>query len=194
MVHNYFAALVRKGTTIGEHCRVGGEIEASVMHSYVNKYHEGFVGHSYICPWVNIGAMSCTSDLKNDYTTVKVPLRGQMIDSGLSKVGSFIGDHAKTAMDSMFNSGSSIGICTMVIPGGRLLPRNIPSFSSVMFGQLSDNWTLDAAIETARSMMNRRNQTLTITAERLLRIVHQRTEQERQNVLQYAMNHKVFHE
>ncbi|MEI6540667.1 MAG: hypothetical protein WCO86_14270, partial [Planctomycetota bacterium] len=98
------------------------------------------------------------------------------------------------AMDSMFNSGSSIGICTMVIPGGRLLPRNIPSFSSVMFGQLSDNWTLDAAIETARSMMNRRNQTLTITAERLLRIVHQRTEQERQNVLQYAMNHKVFHE
>ncbi|MCX7387099.1 MAG: putative sugar nucleotidyl transferase [Planctomycetales bacterium] len=189
-----FRALVRKGTTIGEHCRVGGEIEASVMHSYVNKYHEGFVGHSYICPWVNIGAMSCTSDLKNDYTTVKVPLRGQMIDSGLSKVGSFIGDHAKTAMDSMFNSGSSIGICTMVIPGGRLLPRNIPSFSSVMFGQLSDNWTLDAAIETARSMMNRRNQTLTITAERLLRIVHQRTEQERQNVLQYAMNHKVFHE
>ena len=186
-----FRALIRKGTTIGEHCRAGGEIEESIMHSYVNKYHEGFLGHSYVCPWVNIGAMSCTSDLKNDYTTVKVPQHGKMIDTGLSKVGSFIGDHAKTAMDSMFNSGSSIGVCTMVIPGGRLLPRNVPSFSSVTFGELAGDWTVDAAIEIARSMMNRRNQTLTLNAERLLRIVHQRTEQERQTAMQRAANRKV---
>jgi UDP-N-acetylglucosamine diphosphorylase/glucosamine-1-phosphate N-acetyltransferase len=186
-----FRALIRKGTTIGEHCRAGGEIEESIMHSYVNKYHEGFLGHSYVCPWVNIGAMSCTSDLKNDYTTVKVPLHGQMIDSGLSKVGSFIGDHAKTAMDSMFNSGSSIGVCTMVIPGGRLLPRNVPSFSSVTFGELSNDWTLDAAIETARSIMKRRNQALSLNAERLLRIIHQRTEQERQTAIQRSTNRNV---
>ncbi len=186
-----FRALIRKGTTIGEHCRAGGEIEESIMHSYVNKYHEGFLGHSYVCPWVNIGAMSCTSDLKNDYTTVKVPLQGQMIDSKIPKVGSFIGDHSKTAMDSMFNSGSSIGVCTMVIPGGRLLPRHVPSFSSVMFGELSSDWTLDAAIETARSAMSRRSQTLTIYAERLLRIVHQRTEQERQSALQRATDRRV---
>ena len=187
-----FRALIRKGTTIGEHCRAGGEIEESIMHSYVNKYHEGFLGHSYVCPWVNIGAMSCTSDLKNDYTAVKVPLQGQMVDSKIHKVGSFIGDHAKTAMDSMFNSGSSIGVCTMVIPGGRLLPRHVPSFSSVTFGELSADWTLDAAIETARSAMSRRGQTLTINAERLLRIVHQRTEQERQSALQRATDRRVL--
>ena len=187
-----FRALIRKGTTIGEYCRVGGEVEESIMHAYVNKYHEGFLGHSYVCPWVNIGAMSCTSDLKNDYSTVSVPIQGHMVDSGMNKVGSFIGDHAKTAMDSMFNSGSSIGICTMVIPGGRLLPRHVPSFSSVTFGDLSCDWSLESAIDTARSMMNRRNQTLTLSAERLLRIVHVRTEQERQIALERAMNRKAF--
>lgn len=186
-----FRGLIRKGTTIGEHCRVGGEVEESIMHSYVNKYHEGFLGHSYVCPWVNIGAMSCTSDLKNDYSTVSVPLQGHMIDTGMNKLGSFIGDHAKTAMDSMFNSGSSIGICTMVLPGGRLLPRHIPSFSSVTYGELSCDWSLEAAIDTARSMMTRRGQTLTLNAERLLRIVHQRTDQERQIALQRASNRKV---
>ncbi len=181
-----FRALIRKGTTIGEHCRVGGEVEESIMHAYVNKYHEGFLGHSYVCPWVNIGAMSCTSDLKNDYSPVKVPLQGQMVDSGMNKVGSFIGDHAKTAMDSMFNTGSSVGVMAMVIPGGRLLPRHIPSFSSVSFGNLACDWPLNAAIETAQSMMSRRGQSLTLKAERLLRIVHHRTEQERQAALRRA--------
>ena len=187
-----FRALIRKGTTIGEHCRAGGEIEESIMHSYVNKYHDGFLGHSYVCPWVNIGAMSCTSDLKSDYTTVKVPLQGHLVDSGISKVGSFIGDHAKTAMDSMFNSGSSIGVCTMLIPGGRLLPRHVPSFSSVAFGELSSDWTFEAAVETARSMMSRRNQTLTLNAERLLRIVYQRTEQERQAAMLRAADRRIL--
>ena len=187
-----FRALIRKGTTIGEHCRVGGEVEESIMHSFVNKYPEGFLGHSYVCPWVNIGAMACTSDLKSDYTTVRVPLRGSLIDTGLNKIGSFIGDHAKTAMDSMFNSGSSIGICTMVIPGGRLLPRHIPSFSAVTFGELNSDFSFDAAIDTARTMMSRRSQTLTPHAERLLRIVYHRTEQERQAALQRAADQRAL--
>ncbi|HQX53444.1 MAG TPA: putative sugar nucleotidyl transferase [Planctomycetaceae bacterium] len=186
-----FRALIRKGTTIGEHCRVGGEVEESILHAYINKYHEGFLGHSYVCPWVNIGAMSCTSDLKNDYSPVKVPLQGQMVDSGVTKVGSFIGDHAKTAMDSMFNTGSSVGVMAMVIPGGRLLPRHIPSFSNVSFGTLACAWPLNDAIETAKSMMSRRGQTLTLKAERLLRIVHQRTEQERQTALRRASEKQV---
>ena len=179
-----FRGLIRKGTTIGEHCRVGGEVEESILHGFVNKYHEGFLGHSYVCPWVNIGAMTSTSDLKNDYSTVRVPLQGQPIESGLHKVGSFIGDHSKTALDSMFNTGSSIGVMTMVLPGGRLLPRHIPSFCSVTFGELTCDWSIDTAIETARVVMQRRGQLLTVHAERLLRIVHQRTELERQTALQ----------
>ncbi len=181
-----FRALIRGGTTIGEHCRVGGEVEESILHGFVNKYHDGFVGHSYICPWVNLGAMSSTSDLKNDYSNVQVPLQGQSIDSGLDKIGSFIGDHSKTALDSMFNTGSSIGVMTMVLPGGRLLPRHVPSFSSVTFGELALDWPVDTAIETARIVMHRRGQVLTAHAERLLRIVHQRTELERQTALQRA--------
>ncbi len=186
-----FRALIRKGTTIGEHCRVGGEIEESILHSFVNKYHEGFLGHSYLCPWVNVGAMTSTSDLKNDYSTVKMPLQGQMIDSGITKVGSFIGDHSKTALDSMFNTGSSVGIMAMVVPGGRLLPRFVPSFSSVIWGELSSPQALDTAIDTARIVMQRRGQMLSPVAERLLRIVHVRTEPERQAALQRAAQRKA---
>lgn len=178
-----FRALIRGGTTIGEHCRVGGEIEESILHCFVNKYHEGFLGHSYVCPWVNLGAMSCTSDLKNDYSSVKVPLQGAMVDTGLQKVGTFFGDHSKAAMDSMFNTGSSIGVMAMVLTGGRLLPRHVPSFSTVMYGEPGPHSTLDASIETARLVMNRRGQTLTETAERLLRLLFHRTEQERQIAL-----------
>src|SRR5207253_6628464 len=81
-----FRANVRGGTTIGPVCRVGGEIEASILHGYVNKYHDGFLGHSYLCPWVNLGALSTNSDLKNDYSIVRVPLEGRSVDTGLSKV------------------------------------------------------------------------------------------------------------
>jgi UDP-N-acetylglucosamine diphosphorylase/glucosamine-1-phosphate N-acetyltransferase len=179
-----FRALIREGTTIGEQCRVGGEVEESILHGYVNKYHEGFLGHSYVCPWVNIGAMTSMSDLKNDYSTVRVPLQGHPIETGLRKVGSFIGDHSKTALDSMFNTGSSIGIMTTVLPGGRLLPRHVPSFCSVVFGELRGDASLDASIETARAVMLRRGRQLSGPAEHLLRIMHQRTELERQSAFQ----------
>jgi UDP-N-acetylglucosamine diphosphorylase / glucose-1-phosphate thymidylyltransferase / UDP-N-acetylgalactosamine diphosphorylase / glucosamine-1-phosphate N-acetyltransferase / galactosamine-1-phosphate N-acetyltransferase len=181
-----FRALIRGGTTIGEQCRVGGEVEESILHGYVNKYHEGFLGHSYVCPWVNIGAMSSTSDLKNDYSSVKVPLLGQLVDSGFTKVGSFIGDHSKISLDSMFNTGSSVGVMTMVLPGGRLLPRHIPSFCSVMWGELTMDWSLESAIETAQVVMRRRGRELSPVAERLVRVVFERTDGERQRAIQSA--------
>ena len=152
----------------------------------MNKYHEGFLGHSYVCPWVNIGAMSSTSDLKNDYSSVKVPLLGQLVDSGFTKVGSFIGDHSKISLDSMFNTGSSVGVMTMVLPGGRLLPRHIPSFCSVMWGELTMDWSLESAIETAQVVMRRRGRELSPVAERLLRVVFERTDGERQQAIQRA--------
>lgn len=186
-----FRGLVRGGTTIGPHCRVGGEIEDSIFHGYVNKSHEGFIGHSYICPWVNLGAMSCTSDLKNDYSNVRVPLAGDLIDTDSIKVGSFIGDHTKTAIDSMFNTGSSIGVMSMVLPGGRLLPRHIPSFCNVSFGELSADWPLETSLETARTAMQRRGQTLTQNAEQLIRRVYEHTESERQQALDRAIRKRM---
>ena len=174
-----FRGLIGKCTTIGAHCRVGGEVEESILHGHVNKYHEGFLGHSYVCPWVNLGAITTTSDLKSDYSNVKVPLQGVPIDYGHYKVGSFIGDHTKTAIDSMFNTGSSIGVMTLVLPGGRLLPRHIPSFCNVSFGELAIDWPLDQAIETAKIAMSRRDCKLTEAAERLFRKLHAMTEDER---------------
>ncbi|MCH5377398.1 MAG: hypothetical protein JJ992_25845, partial [Planctomycetes bacterium] len=96
-----FRGQITAGTTIGPVCRIGGEVENSIVHGYANKYHDGFLGHSYVCPWVNIGAQSGTSDLKFDYSNVRVPLAGDLVETGKKKVGSFIGDHTKTAVNSL---------------------------------------------------------------------------------------------
>ncbi|MCA9073348.1 MAG: hypothetical protein KDA84_30700, partial [Planctomycetaceae bacterium] len=123
-----FRANVKDGSTIGPVCRVGGEIEGSILHSHANKYHDGFLGHSYVCPWTNLGALTTNSDLKSDYSSVRVPLTGDAIDTAQTKVGCYIGDHTKTAIGSLFNTGSSIGVMCMVLPGGELLPKHVPSF------------------------------------------------------------------
>jgi UDP-N-acetylglucosamine diphosphorylase/glucosamine-1-phosphate N-acetyltransferase len=178
-----YRASVRGGTTIGPACRVGSEVEKSILHGYVNKYHEGFLGHSYICPWVNLGALSTTSDLKNDYSAVRVPLEGKSLDTGLVKVGCFIGDHTKTGLGSLFNSGSSIGVMCMILPGGELLPRHIPSFTAVWHGELADALPVERSLAAARAAMNRRNCELTHSQERLLRQLYDTTQAERDEAI-----------
>lgn len=186
-----FRAQIRGGTTIGEGCRVGGEIDTSILHGFANKYHEGFLGHSYVCPWVNLGAITTTSDMKNNYSSIRVPLHGEPIESGLLKVGSFIGDHSKTAIDSMFNTGSSIGVMAMVLPGGRLLPRYIPSFCNVSFGELAADWPLEASLATAAIAMTRRGRELTPATEQLIRTLYEQTEPERQLALDRAVHRRM---
>jgi UDP-N-acetylglucosamine diphosphorylase / glucose-1-phosphate thymidylyltransferase / UDP-N-acetylgalactosamine diphosphorylase / glucosamine-1-phosphate N-acetyltransferase / galactosamine-1-phosphate N-acetyltransferase len=178
-----FRAEIRGGTTIGPVCRVGGEIEASILHSHVNKYHDGFLGHSYVCPWVNLGAQTTNSDLKNDYSNVRVPLAGEMLDTGSTKVGCFIGDHTKTALGSLFNTGSSIGVMCMILPGGRLLPKHIPPFSRVWHGQLDDRLDLSATLSACRAAMHRRNCEFTSAQERLYHWLFDQTAKERQSAI-----------
>ena len=175
-----FRAHVRAGTTIGPHCRLGGEIEASILHGYVNSYHDGFLGHAYVGPWVNLGALTTNSDLRNDYSPVRVPIGGEMVDTGAQKVGCFIGDHAKTALASLFNTGSSVGVMSMILPAGELLPKQIPSFCRVWHGQLDDGLDLEGALETARTVMRRRGCQLSDAQERLLRYLHAATKAERE--------------
>lgn len=186
-----FRALIHQGTTIGPMCRIGGEVEESILHGFVNKYHEGFLGHSYVCPWVNLGAISTTSDLKSNYSTVKVPLQGELVDSGLMKVGSFIGDHTKVAIDSMFNTGTCVGVMAMVVPGGRLLPRHIPSFSNVQYGELSTDYPLEDSLASCRIAMGRRDQVLTAGEERLIRQVYDDTADERAHAMNRATEKKL---
>ncbi len=179
-----FRANVKAGTTIGPVCRIGGEIEASIIHGYANKYHDGFLGHSYVCPWVNLGALTSNSDLKNDYSQVKVPLSGELIDSGSSKVGCFIGDHSKTALCSLFNTGSSVGVMTMVLPGGELAPKHLPSFTRVWHGGIDDSLNLEASLATAAKAMSRRDKELTPAQSRLIRHVHKLTSDERLHAIE----------
>lgn len=182
-----FRAHVRAGTSLGPVCRIGGELEESIFHGFSNKYHDGFLGHSYVGEWVNLGALSTSSDLKNDYSAVKVPLAGVPIDSGSPKVGSFLGDHAKAALCSLFNTGSSIGVMTMLLPGGELLPKHIPSFTRLWHGRLEElPQGIEPSLAVARIAMNRRGRTLTPAMERLLREVYRQTAAERALALQRA--------
>jgi UDP-N-acetylglucosamine diphosphorylase/glucosamine-1-phosphate N-acetyltransferase len=174
-----FRTNLREGTSIGPVCRVGGEVEGAILHGYVNKYHDGFLGHAYVCPWCNLGALTTNSDLKNDYSTVKVPLVGTPIESNHMKVGCFIGDHTKTAIGSSFNTGTSVGVMCQILPAGELLPKHIPSFSRVWHGEIAEGFPLEQGLATARVAMERRGIELTTAQERLLRHVHTETTSER---------------
>lgn len=181
-----FGAVVRAGTTIGPHCRVGGEVESSILQGYVNKYHAGFLGHSYLGEWTNLGADTNTSDLRNDYAPVRVPLAGDLIDTGLLKVGAFIGDHTRAGMACLLNTGSNIGVMCTLLPTGLLLPKHIPSFTSLWRGRLSPGWDLDRLLAAAEVAMSRRGRRLTDAHRELHRHLYDLTADDRDTALRRA--------
>jgi UDP-N-acetylglucosamine diphosphorylase / glucose-1-phosphate thymidylyltransferase / UDP-N-acetylgalactosamine diphosphorylase / glucosamine-1-phosphate N-acetyltransferase / galactosamine-1-phosphate N-acetyltransferase len=155
------AAKLRRDSTIGPGCRIGGEVEASIVQGQSNKYHDGFLGHSYVGAWVNLAAATQTSDLRNDYDVVRVTVNGQRIVTGRAKIGSYIGDHAKTGLGALLNTGSTIGAFANVLPSGDLAPQVIPSFCLLNHGQLQEQWDLRKLFNTAARVMQRRGQRLT---------------------------------
>lgn len=174
-----YRASIRAGVTIGPGCRVGGEVENSILQAHVNKYHDGFLGHAYVCPWVNLGAQTANSDLKSDYSPVKYAQPVGSVATGLKKVGCFIGDHTKTGLGSLINTGSHIGVMAMVLPSGGLLPRFIPSFATVWDGELTETFSIDRCFAAASAAMDRRNHLFTPAQQRLLRHIHRQTEPHR---------------
>ena len=180
-----FRANLKAGTTIGPHCRLGGEIEESIIHGYANKYHEGFLGHSYICPWVNLGAQTSNSDLKNDYSEVKVPLAGTPVETESVKVGCFIGDHTKTGLNSLFNTGTSVGVMSMVLPTGELLPKHIPSFSRFWLGRIDCQINMSDLFQLAEISMQRRGLSLSAGQRKLLVSLFEDTSDEREQAVQW---------
>jgi UDP-N-acetylglucosamine diphosphorylase/glucosamine-1-phosphate N-acetyltransferase len=151
-------AKIYEDTSIGEVCKVGGEVEATIIHSYSNKQHDGFLGHSYICEWVNLGADTNNSDLKNTYGDISVFLRDQEIDTGRMFMGLLCGDHSKSAINTAFNTGTVAGICGIFVHEG-FLARNIPSFAWTG-RKNSPVYKLDKALEVAKKVMSRRNKEL----------------------------------
>ena len=101
-------AKVRAGTTLGPNCRIGGEVEASIVQGHTNKYHDGFLGHAYVGEWVNLGAGTANSDLRNDYGEVtRAAHGGPGGRPGQAKVGCFLGDHTRTGLGRMLNTGTA---------------------------------------------------------------------------------------
>jgi len=164
-------------TSIGQFCKVGGEVEASIIHSFSNKQHEGFMGHSYLGSWVNIGASTNTSDLKNNYENVTVLLNGKTVNTGLRFVGLIMGDHSKTAINTMFNTGTIVGISCNIFGSG-FPPRYIPSFSWGGSDFLR-TYTIDKCLEVARIVMARRKVDFTDTDILMLKEVFEITSGER---------------
>ncbi len=178
-----FSARIRGETSLGPVCRVGGEVEASIIHGYANKYHDGFLGHAYVCPWVNLGAMTTNSDLKNDYSQVKFPVGTEYLPTGEMKLGCLIGDHAKTAIGTLLNTGTHLGVMAMALPAGKLCPKFIPSFCRLWQGNVDDKLEFEIACETAAIAMQRRQQEFTPLHRELLLRVRDLTSSHRASVL-----------
>jgi len=150
---------VGPGSSLGPVCRIGGEVENSIFLGSSNKYHEGFLGHSYVGQWVNLGALTTNSDLKNNYSPVRVQLNENEIDTGLIKVGAFLGDHVKTGIGTLLNTGVNVGFGANLFGGGIVKERFVPSFSWYDGKELKEH-RLDKFISTASEVVKRRGERL----------------------------------
>ena len=167
---------LREGSSVGEYCKVGGEISNSILHSYSNKQHDGFLGDSYIGSWVNLGAGTTNSNLKNTYGNVRVQFGDRMIDSGETFLGAAIGDHTKVGINSSLSAGGIVGFSGNVI-GRYPVPRFVPSFSWCAEG--IQTYHLDNALEVARRTTSRRGKTLSGAEEALFQRIHELTQEAR---------------
>jgi UDP-N-acetylglucosamine diphosphorylase/glucosamine-1-phosphate N-acetyltransferase len=150
-----------RASVFGPECRVRGEIAASVFLGYANKSHDGFVGHSVLGHWVNLGAGTITSNLKNTYGPVRLEVEGERIETGRLNVGSLIGDHAKTAIGTLLATGTVISAGANVF-GPPTPPKYVPPFAWGCSG--SERMTEDGFLRVAERVMLRRN--IPFSAER----------------------------
>jgi len=163
-------------SSIGEHCRVHGEVSVSVFTAYANKGHDGFIGHSVLGRWVNLGAGTVNSNLKNNYSDVALWTPRGVERTGMQFLGSFIGDHAKTAIGTRLTTGAVVGTGANVYGAG-ITPRYVPPFAWGL--DVSDVWELEAFLETAERAMKRRDVVLTEKARRQLAATWERAVQDR---------------
>jgi len=170
-------ATIYPNVSIGKICKVGGEVEDTIIHHYTNKQHSGFLGHSYLGSWINIGADTNNSDLQNNYGTVKVEVNGRLINSGKQFLGLIMGDHSKTAINTMFNTGTVVGFSSNVFGAG-FPPKYIPSFS---WGgnESMEEYKLAKAIETAKAVFARRNKNFSVEDEKLFETIFNLTKEDR---------------
>ncbi|QEF96102.1 Bifunctional protein GlmU [Stieleria maiorica] len=148
-------AALKDGVSLGHTVKIGGEVEASVIEPYTNKQHHGFLGHSYLGSWINLGAGTCNSDLKNTYGKINIEYGNEKIATGMQFLGCIMGDYSKTAINTSIFTGKVIGVCSMLYG---FATSNVPSFVNYarLFGQQS-LLPAEVMVSTQQRMFSRRN-------------------------------------
>ncbi len=164
-----------RGSSVGPECRIGGEVEATIIQGYSNKAHEGFLGHSYLGEWVNLGAGTQVSDLRTDYANVRIKVGSDSIDTRMLKVGAFVGDHTRTSISALVNTGSVFGPFTQLLTSGALLPRSLPAFCRFGHGEIHERNDLRQLFASAQIAMARRGKEWTEVHAEFYFDLHDRT-------------------
>ena len=164
-------------SSIGPACRIHGEVRNTVMIGFSNKAHEGYLGHAIVGKWVNLGAMTTNSDLKNTYGSVRAQVGRRTIDTGLTKAGCLVGDHVRTGIGTLINTGTIIGAGTSM-SGGGLVSGWVPPFSWGAAGAWAE-YDIERFIATAATVMARRQVEMTARMRRHYRTVFAATARSR---------------
>ncbi len=130
-------ASLKTSVSLGRATKVGGEVSASIIEPYSNKQHHGYLGHAYLGSWVNLGAGTSNSDLKNTYGQIRVEYADERVDTGMQFLGCIVGDYSKTAINTSIFTGKVVGACSMVYGTAA---TNVPSFANYArsFGQVTE--------------------------------------------------------
>ncbi|MEP6735387.1 MAG: GlmU family protein [Chryseolinea sp.] len=177
--HLNMGAKMRGDITVGPHCKVGGEVSNSVLFAYSNKAHDGYLGNAVIGEWCNLGAGTSASNLKNNYALIKLwnHASGELKTTGLQFCGLMMGDHSKSAINTMFNTATVVGVSSNVFGDG-LPPSFVPSFSWGGGNGLI-TYRFDKAIETAARVMGRRDLDVNLVDKDILEHIYKTTTQAR---------------
>ncbi len=169
---------IKDCVSVGHTVKIGGEVEASIIEPYSNKQHHGFLGHSYLGSWINLGAGTCNSDLKNTYGKVKMDYRGENVATDMQFMGCVIGDYSKSAINTSIFTGKVIGACSMLYG---FVTTNAPSFVNYArsFGQVTE-LTPEIMVETQKRMFARRNVRQRDADIALIHAMYELTRHERQ--------------
>ncbi len=171
-------ATIYENVTISKVCKIGGEVEQAIFMPYSNKQHSGFIGHAYIGSWVNLGADTNCSDLKNNYSKIRVKLSSGEVNSGSQFLGLMIGDHSKSAINTMFNTGSVIGFSCNIFGAG-FPDKYVPSFTWGGAESYID-YDLQKAIDTAKVVLSRRKIIFDKEEEKLFHKIFELTKSDRE--------------
>jgi|TARA_B100001971_G_scaffold214786_1_gene254329 UDP-N-acetylglucosamine diphosphorylase/glucosamine-1-phosphate N-acetyltransferase len=163
--------ILRSGTVVGPNSVIGGEISQSIIQSNSNKAHFGYLGNSYLGSWINLGAGTTNSNLKNNYSNVSILINGKKVDSKQMKLGCFIGDYTRTAINTKINTGTIIGTGSNIVFDGTL-PKSIDSFSWYV-GHNKMKYDLKKFLQTLEIVKNRRGYSLSNAERNLLKYIYE---------------------